>query len=49
VLLFASHPVLFSIGVSMTVSVLAGYLTSILVVPPLCDLFASRRIAGATP
>lgn len=48
VLLFASHPVLFSIGVSMTVSVLAGYLTSILVVPPLCDLFASARTTERT-
>jgi predicted exporter len=48
VLLFADHPVLFSIGVSMTVSVLAGYLTAILVVPPLCDLFMSARTAETT-
>jgi predicted RND superfamily exporter protein len=48
VLLFAGHPVLFSIGVSMTVSVLAGYLTSILVVPPLCDMFASTRPGVST-
>lgn len=43
VLLFAKHPVMFSIGVGMTVSVLTGYLTSILVVPSLCDLLVKRR------
>jgi predicted exporter len=43
VLLFAQHPVLFSIGVAMTSSVFIGYLTAILVVPPLCDLLVRNR------
>lgn len=48
-LLFARHPVMFSIGVGMTVSVLAGYLTSIFVVPSLCDLFIKRVRREAVP
>jgi predicted RND superfamily exporter protein len=43
VLLFARHPVMFSIGVGMTVSVFTGYLTSILVVPSLCDMFVKEH------
>ena len=43
VLLFADHPVMFSIGVGMTVSVFTGYLTSILVVPSLCDMFVKEH------
>ena len=34
VLLFAQHPVLFSIGVTLTSGVLAGYLSSLLIIPP---------------
>jgi len=49
VLLFAKHPVMFSIGVGMTVSVFTGYLTSILVVPALCDLFVKSRRREAAP
>ena len=49
VLLFARHPVMFSIGVGMTVSVFTGYLTSILVVPALCDLFVKSRRREARP
>jgi predicted exporter len=49
VLLFAKHPVMFSIGVGMTVSVLTGYLTSILVVPSLCDLLVKTRRREAKP
>jgi len=49
VLLFAKHPVMFSIGVGMTVSVFTGYLTSILVVPALCDLFVKSRRREARP
>ena len=33
VLLFAWHPVLFSIGVTLTTGVLAGYLSSLLIIP----------------
>ncbi|OGW48323.1 MAG: hypothetical protein A2078_15435 [Nitrospirae bacterium GWC2_57_9] len=49
VLLFAKHPVMFSIGVGMTVSVLTGYLTSIFVVPSLCDLFVKRETGEVVP
>jgi predicted exporter len=49
VLLFARHPVMFSIGVGMTVSVFTGYLTSILVVPALCDLFVKSNRREARP
>ena len=33
VLLFAQHPVLFSIGLTLTTGVLAGYLSSLLIIP----------------
>jgi predicted exporter len=49
VLLFAKHPVMFSIGVGMTVSVFIGYLTSILVVPSLCELLVKKRRQEAKP
>ncbi len=39
VLLFARHPAMFSMGVGMTVSVLSGYISSMLVVPTLCDMW----------
>ena len=32
-----------AIGVGMTVSVFTGYLTSILVVPSLCDMFVKEH------
>jgi predicted exporter len=40
-LLFARHPILFAIGSTMTTGVLAGYVSSLLVVPPLY-----RRLVG---
>ncbi len=43
VLIFARHPALFPIGVSMVISVLSGYLSSVFVVPPLCDMLLARR------
>jgi predicted RND superfamily exporter protein len=49
VLLFAKHPLLFSIGVAMTTSVLVGFITAVLVIPPLCDLLANARRRTATP
>jgi predicted exporter len=39
VLLFAQHPVLFSIGVTMVTGVLSGYLSSLLVIPALYRLW----------
>jgi protein-S-isoprenylcysteine O-methyltransferase Ste14 len=44
VLLFARHPILFSIGVTMATGVLAGYLSSILVVPCLYRRFVREGI-----
>jgi predicted exporter len=43
-LLFARHPLLFSIGLTMVTGVLAGYVSSMLVVPPLYHRFVG---AGA--
>jgi len=33
VLLFAEHPALFSIGITLVIGVLAGYLSSVFVIP----------------
>jgi predicted exporter len=41
VLLFAQHPILFSIGATMVTGVLAGYASALLVVPSLY-----RRLLG---
>ncbi|MFW6044366.1 MAG: MMPL family transporter [Planctomycetota bacterium] len=38
VLVFASHPALFSIGITLVVGVTAGFLTAILAVPGICAL-----------
>ena len=43
VLLFAQHPVLFSIGVTLVTGVLVGYLSSMLIVPPLYRLWFPTR------
>ena len=39
VLLFARHPILFSVGVTMTIGVLSGYLSSLFIIPPLYRLW----------
>ena len=39
-LLFARHPALYSTGVAMFICIIAGYLSAILVVLPLCGLLA---------
>ena len=44
VLLFAHHPVLFSIGVTMVTGVAAGYVSSMLVVPSLYQSFARKGL-----
>jgi predicted exporter len=41
-LLFARHPLLFSIGSTMVTGVLAGYLSSMLVLPSLYHRFAEN-------
>ena len=42
-LLFARHPALYSTGVAMVISMVAGYLASVLVVPSLCSLMEAPR------
>ncbi|KAF0144090.1 MAG: exporter-like protein [Nitrospirae bacterium] len=44
VLLFAKHPALFSTAAAMVICLLAGYLSSITVVPALCSIFLKPRI-----
>jgi len=41
-LLFARHPLLFSVGVTMVTGVLAGYVSSILVLPSLYHRFVTN-------
>lgn len=41
-LLLARHPVLFSIGLTLTAGVLSGYLTSVIVVPSMYRLWGQR-------
>jgi predicted exporter len=45
-LLFAQHPALFSIGVAMVISMTAGYLSSVIVVPSLCRAMAAPQPGG---
>ena len=42
-LLFARHPALYSTGVAMVICMIAGYLSSVLVVPSFCSLMATSR------
>jgi predicted RND superfamily exporter protein len=42
-LLFARHPALHSTGVAMVICMIAGYLSSVLVVPSFCSLMAAPR------
>jgi predicted RND superfamily exporter protein len=41
-LLFAKHPALYSTGVAMVISMVVGYLTSVLVVPSFCSILPAR-------
>ncbi len=43
VLLFAHHPVMFSIGVTLVTGVLSGYISSLLVIPPLYRLWITEK------
>ncbi len=43
VMLFARHPALYSTGVAMVICMVAGYLSSVIVVPSLCSLVSSAR------
>lgn len=42
VLMFARHPVLFSVGFTLTVGIIAGYASSAMVVPAMCRLWVKR-------
>jgi predicted exporter len=44
VLLFARHPILFSIGVTMVTGVVAGYLSSMFVVPSFYQFLVQKRV-----
>lgn len=48
VMLFAKHPALFVVSVSLTSGLLAGYLTAFLVIPGICFLWFNRTKRGAT-
>ena len=41
-LLFAKHPALHSTGVAMFICIITGYLSAILVVPPLCSIIEKK-------
>jgi predicted exporter len=43
VLLFARHPMLFSIGTTLTTGVLSGYLSSLIIIPPLYRLLIPEK------
>jgi len=45
-LLFALHPAFFSTGVAMVVSMVVGYLSSIIVIPSLCRLLGTTGQEG---
>ncbi|MHC4695173.1 MAG: MMPL family transporter [Planctomycetota bacterium] len=47
-LLFAQHPALFTVGVTLFTGVLAGYLTTILILPGVCHLRDQWRSRGGT-
>jgi predicted exporter len=42
-LLFAQHPALYSTGVAMFICIITGYLSAILVVPPLCSMIETTE------
>ncbi len=42
-LLFARHPLLFSVGVTLLTGVLSGYLSSVIVIPPLYRLWIPEK------
>ena len=46
-LLFARHPALYSTGVAMVISMVVGYLSSVLVVPSFCSILYRTRKAEA--
>ncbi len=43
VLLFAKHPAFFSTGVAMVISMVAGYLSSVIVIPSLCSILGTSK------
>jgi len=47
VMMFAKHPALFYVAVSLTAGLLGGYLVAFFVIPGICYLWASRARVGA--
>jgi len=45
-LLFARHPMLFSVGVTLVTGVLSGYLSSVIVIPSLYRMLISDKSQG---
>ncbi|MFH1147766.1 MAG: MMPL family transporter [Pseudomonadota bacterium] len=43
VLLFAKHPALYSVGITMVIGICAGFLSSVAVVPKLCDSLKKKQ------
>ena len=48
-LLFARHPALYSTGVAMVICMVAGYLSSVIVVPSLCSVLENPGRGGRQP
>jgi predicted RND superfamily exporter protein len=42
-LLFAKHPALYSTGVAMVISMVTGYLSSVIVIPSLCSIMETTK------
>ncbi len=45
-LIFASHPALFSVGITMFIGISTGYLSSVFVIPRLCVVFLGQAKSG---
>ena len=45
-LLFAKHPALYSTGVAMVISMVTGYLSSVIVIPSLCSIMETTKMGA---
>jgi uncharacterized protein len=48
-LLFAQHPVLFSVGITITSGIIASYFAALVVVPALAEILILKNSNGGTP
>jgi predicted RND superfamily exporter protein len=46
VLVFAQHPALFSIGITLVIGVLAGYVSSVVVIPSLEKILSPSTVSN---